>query len=299
MTFTIDETLQIRPRSWLRPQSLFKQLWKTTRIVHYTSGIFSVCLKPASTKRASDIWRMDSQQTYVKGEENLSNWKPRGIGLVRDYVRAQQRKRRATEIEATKAYLRRHRVSAPLHIESEKVTTSQQNLLKKCLTLWTTSSDTLPSSELLSTTPASTKPFNPIKFSPSAVPDAPPLTAEIHTHPKNPVLLKSSFLLTPNPTSHAWTRHFAELRPPYLHLYAVPSGSETATINLRNARIDIDPPVQRLLNGEGGSGARKNVFAVYARGGSWLFAARTEEERSRWVLAIDEGFVGDDGLENL
>lgn len=80
-----------------------------------------------------------------------------------------------------------------------------------------------------------------------------------------------------------------------MHLYAVPSGSETATINLRNARIDIDPPVQRLLNGDGVShgGGRKNVWAVYARGGSWLFAARSEEEKARWVLAIDEGFLGE------
>lgn len=299
MTFTLNETLQIRPRSWLRPTSLFKQLWKTTRIIHYTSGIFTVCLKPASAKRAADIWRMDSQQTYVKGEESLSSWKPRGVGLVRDYVRSQQRRRRATEIEATKVYLRRHRTSSPLSAESEEITTSQQDLLKRCLTLWSTPSHTTLSPKLTPTIPACAESVNSSNPSPSAKMDPPPLTAEIHIHPKNPVLLKSSYLLTPNPTSLAWTRHFAELRTPYLHLYAVPSGSETATINLRNARIDVDPPVQRLLNGEDGSGPRKNVFAVYARGGSWLFAARSEEEKSRWVLAIDEGFIGDGGLEDL
>jgi len=122
--------------------------------------------------------------------------------------------------------------------------------------------------------------------------EPPLLTATIHTHPKNPVCLKSSLLLTPNPTSHAWTRHFAELRPPYLHLYAVPSGSETATINLRNARIDIEPvlPEDGFDQSDHG-GRKKNVFAVYARGGSWMFAARSEEEKGRWVLAVDEGFV--------
>lgn len=74
----------------------------------------------------------------------------------------------------------------------------------------------------------------------------------------------------------------------------MPSGNETATINLRNARIDIDPPVQRLLNDEGvGGGGRKNVWAVYARDGSWLFAAKSEEEKGRWVLAVDEGFIGE------
>lgn len=297
MTFTLNETLQIRPRSWLRPQSLFKQLWKTIRIIHYTSGIFSVCLKPAPTKRATDIWRMDSQQTYVKGEEHLPHWKPRGVGLVRDYVESQRRRQRATEVEATKVYLRRHRSSASMPTTSEELTPSQRNLIQKCLTLWTTRSHLPLSPNFDSTEPTTNE--HPASNGPSSStkPDPPLLTAAIHSHPKNPILLKSSYLLTPNPTSHAWTRHFAELRPPYLHLYAVPTGSETATINLRNARIDIDPPVQRLLNSEGGSGARKNVFAVYARGGSWLFAARGEEEKSRWVLAIDEGFVGEDGLD--
>lgn len=299
MTFTLNETLQIRPRSWLRPQSLFKQLWKTIRIIHYTSSIFSVCLKPASTKRATDIWRMDSQQTYVKGEENLSNWKPRSIGLVRDYIEYQKRRRRATEVEATKVCLRRHHNNAtPLPTESKDLTPSQQGLVQKCLTLWISPSNSATPPKIPTNTPTTIEPSTSADPNMSVKAEPPALKVDIHSHPKNPVLLKSSYLLTPNPTSHAWTRHFAELRPPYLHLYAVPSGSETATINLRNARIDIDPPVQRLLNSEGGSGARKNVFAVYARGGSWLFAARSEEEKSRWVLAIDEGFIGEGGLAN-
>lgn len=292
MTFTLEENLQIRPRSWLRPQSMFKQLWKTTRIIHYTAGIFSVSIRPASAKRASDIWRMDSQQTYVKGEEALTNWKPRGVGLLRDYIRSQQMRKWIAEVEATKVFLRRHRSSLPSPPNSPELTPAQKRLIQRCLELWTLMSNQPPSLVLSSTdtsgVSASVEPRSRPKN------DPPPLTATIHRHPKNPVLLKSSFVLTPNPTSHAWTRHFAELRPPYLHLYAVPSGNETATINLRNARIDVDPPIQRLLNEEegtrGGHG-KKNVWAVYARGGSWLFAARSEEEKGRWVLAIDEGFI--------
>ena len=294
MTFTLDGHLQIRPRSWLRPQSMFKQLWKTTRIIHYTAGIFSVTIRPASAKRASDIWRMDSQQTYVKGEESLSHWKPRGISLLHDYIRSRQVRKGIAEVEATKVFLRRHRSPLPHLPTSVELTSAQKDLLEKCLYLWTLplnkrSSITLsPAERSGSSAPSQSQPQHQPR------PDPPPLTANVHHHPKNPVLLKSSFLLTPNPTSHAWTRHFAELRPPYLHLYAVPSGNETAIINLRNARIDIDPPVQRLLNEEEGTmegRGRKNVWAVYARGGSWLFAARSEEEKGRWVLAIDEGFL--------
>ena len=292
MTFTLQANLQIRPRSWLRPQSMFKQLWKTTRIIHYTAGIFSVSIRPASAKRASDIWRMDSQQTYVKGEEDLDNWKPRGVGLLRDYVRSQQARKRNAEVEATKVFLRRHRSPLPSSPTSIKLTPAQTSLLNRCLHLWTLTSNKSPSLILFPSGPSGS--YASVQCQPQPEPDPPPLTATIHHLPKNPVLLKSSILLTPNPTSHAWTRHFAELRPPYLHLYAMPSGDETATVNLRDARIDVDPPVQRLLNeGEGtrGEQGKKNVWAVYARGGSWLFAARSEEEKGRWVLAVDEGFI--------
>jgi len=295
MTFILDQTFQIRPRSWLRPQLMFKALWKTSRIIHYTSGIFSVSLKPASTKRASDIWRMDSQQTYVKGEEKLSSWTPRGVSLVRDYAQSQQRRQRATEVEAMKVFLRRHRgpISPPPE-NMEELNSHQQDLAQKCLTLWTTPTHTSASPTIPSTTPSPTTNGSSHPQTPAFTKSTPPpLTAIIRTHSKNPLLLKSSFLLIPDPTSHAWTRHFAELRSPYLHLYAVPSGSEMATINLRNARIDIEPKWPEAPSGSGGP-PRRNVFAVYARGGSWMFAARSEEEKGRWVLAVDEGFVGEE-----
>ena len=292
MSFTISQTLQVRPRSWLRPQSMFKALWKTSRIIYYTSGIFSVSLKPASTKRAADIWRMDSQQTYVNGEENLSSWTPRGISLVRDYANFQQRRLRASEVEATKIFLRRHRaaLSRPPE-EPQDLNVHQQNLAQRCLTLWTTHSYSPTHSRIPSSMPESK--INGVHHSSTSTPTKPKppsLKVTIHNHPKNPILLKSSFLLTPHSTSHAWTRHFAELRPPYLHLHAVPSGNETAIINLRNARIDIEP---KLPDDGSGHGRRRNLFAVYARGGSWIFAARSEEEKGRWVLAIDEGLLSD------
>ncbi|KAL9098319.1 MAG: hypothetical protein Q9163_006002 [Psora crenata] len=333
MTFTLLQNLQIHSRSWLRPQSMFKQLWKTIRIVHYTSGIFFVTLSPASTKRAIDIWRMDSQNAYVKGEENLTNWQPRGISLIHDYARFQRARRRATEVEAAKVFLRRRHLAVAEHIHGDSVdqelTAHEKGLLEKSLTLWTSA----PSSEKL-TIPqnlglqaadhASFPPFTPNTQPPASndtsKPSSPPLTATITLHPKNPILIKSSFLLTPitshnsnaaittrnraTTTSITWLRQFAELRPPYLHLYAVPSGNEAATINLRNARIDIDPPIQRLLdpittpngsvvnNSPKTSAGRRNIWAVYARGSSWIFAARSEEDKSRWVLAIDEAFLG-------
>lgn len=285
MTFSVEQQLQIRPRSWLRPQSLFKQLWKSSRITHSASSIFSVLLKPASAKRAADIWRMNSQNGYIKGEENLAGWRPRGVRLIQDFARHQQRRQRASDVEATRVFLRCHKLSTLVRpSDPDQLTDHQRSLIAKCVNLWTTSAEasvvqnrpSTPSS--LSSLPSHP---SPPRLHPTVIPIA-----------KNPSVFKSSYILSPSLASLRWQRHFAELRPPYLHIYAVPSGDEIAIINLGNARIDQDPPVQKLLQSER---VAKNVFAVYAPMRSWLFAARSEVQKGEWIRAIDDAFVGEGG----
>ncbi|KAI4209849.1 MAG: hypothetical protein LQ351_007267 [Letrouitia transgressa] len=295
MTFSLDQNLQIRPRSWLRPQSLFKQLWKTTRIVHTTSGIFSVRIKPSSTKRATDIWRMNSQLAYINGEEVLINWKPRGVGLVRDFSESQRRRQHLRDVEAAKVFLDQ-RSPSQLSENDDQPTPllpNQGSVLAKCVHLWTRKA--LPSH------------IRDSRLSPSDYQDGssvvpsplvPRLFATIHHVAKNPSVLKSSYILAPTVSSVQplrWQRHFAELRPPYLHVYAVPSGDETSVINLRNARIDTNPPVQKLLQSDRVGG---NCWAVYGAMNTWLFAARSEIQKAEWVLAIDGCFAGGNGIGN-
>ena len=288
MTFSVDSKLQIRPRSWLRPQALFKQLWKSSRITHSTSSIFSVVLKPASEKRAADIWRMNSQNGYVKGQETLSNWRPRGVRLIQDFAQYQQRRGRASDVEATRVYLRCHDLSLVQPPElTGPLTDRQRTLITKCLGLWTNSS---PKASILQNRPLTPSP--PSSLPSKSTPSRPHLHPTVISIPKNPTVVKYSYILTPSLTSLRWQRHFAELRPPYLHIYAVPTGDETAIINLCNARIDQDPPVQRLLQSDR---VAKNVFAVYAPMRSWLFAARSEIQKREWIVAIDDAFTGDKG----
>lgn len=281
LVFSLHQHLQIRPRSWLRPQTMFKQVWKTTRIVHSTSGIFSVLLKPAPAKRAADVWRMNSQNEYIKGEESLSNWKPRGVSLVQDFARSHRRRQHAADVEATKVLLRSRQNSPSFSSPKlDGLESHHQTLIQKYVKLWTASSQPLTPPSVSITSSSSSSP-------PSVLPRIQPVVLSIT---KNPSVLKSSYILSPSTSSLRWQRHFAELRPPYLHIYAVPSGDETAIINLRNARIDHDPPIQKLLQSER---VAKNVFAIYAPQRSWLFAARSEHQKAEWIFAIDEGFVGE------
>lgn len=105
MTFSINLFAQILSRSYVRSTSMFASLWQSVRIVHSTSGIFCITVKPTPVKRAGDLWRMNTQNDYVKGEEALANWSPRGVSLIRDHIAANRRKVRLGELEKAQGLL--------------------------------------------------------------------------------------------------------------------------------------------------------------------------------------------------
>ncbi|KAI0885517.1 kinesin heavy chain [Annulohypoxylon maeteangense] len=107
MKFSADVYCQILGRTFVRQTSMLSSLFQHVRIVHSSTAIFTVKLRPAPIKRVGDLWRMNSQHDYVKGEENLSNWGPRGVSLIADYIVAQRKKRRITEIAAAQLFLKK------------------------------------------------------------------------------------------------------------------------------------------------------------------------------------------------
>ncbi|KAL9088625.1 MAG: hypothetical protein Q9165_006145 [Trypethelium subeluteriae] len=303
MTFTLNLSMQIRPRSYLRPKSVFGQLLGTTRIVHSTIGMFAVGIKPTSAKRAIDLWRMNTQHDYVKGEELLSGWSPRGISLVRDFINSRKRRQRISEIEAARSVLSSKALTIQNPVKPTVDSTSdilvldsrQEALLRRTLTLWQTKKE-IP--EIILVKENLEPPANGAAFAPtytSLSPDDqdhtsntnPTLIAEVHYIRKNPSLLKSGSLLTPTPDSTRWARRHVELRRPYLHIHSVPEGDELNAINLRNARIDHQPQLAKLLQRPSA-----NIFAVYAERNTYLFAARTERDKVEWILKIDQSYFG-------
>ncbi|KAF2751037.1 kinesin family protein-like protein [Sporormia fimetaria CBS 119925] len=297
MLFSIDLHMQIRSRTYIRQTSMFMALWNSTRVVHSTVAIFAVAIRPTSVKRATDLWRMNTLEDYVKGEETLSGWTPRGVSLVRDFLANRKRRLRITEIETARSVLSSKALTTfPPSTSSTPLTDHQTNLLTRVLALWKTKSS--PTDIILQ--PANLEPpsqaaaFAPT--SPAAETPAPPtLIATIRTIPKNPDCMKSSYLLTPDPTNSKWIRRFVELRRPYLHIYSVPEGDELNAINLSNSRIDHSPQVARLLGGGNGGAAAAGqmkdcVFAVFAKRNTYLLRARSEREKIEWILKIDMSY---------
>jgi len=105
--FSLPVCVQVVSRSFVRQTSMFASLWQQIKIVHSVTGIFTLQLRPAPIKRVGDLWRMNSQHDYVKGEENLTAWTPRGVSLVADYIAARKRRRMAAEIMAMQNFLKK------------------------------------------------------------------------------------------------------------------------------------------------------------------------------------------------
>lgn len=55
------------------------------------SGMFMVNLKPPMTRQVRELWRLNTANKYVRGEEFIGSWKPRGVSLISDYRAARQK----------------------------------------------------------------------------------------------------------------------------------------------------------------------------------------------------------------
>lgn len=308
MTFSLDLGMQIRSRAYIRQTSLFSlaALWNPIKIVHSTVGIFNVAIRPTSVKRATDLWRMNTKDDYIKGEEQLAGWTPRGVSLVRDFIHIAKRRRRIAEIETARSVLSSKALSVPNLAATAELDDRQTALLERMIALWKTKK--APAEIILNPTNLE-PPTNGAAFaatspleSPSPMPS---LVATVRFIPKNPNLMKSSFLLTPDPTNTRWIRRFVELRKPYVHIYST-DGDEINAINISTARVDHSPQIARLLNGSastngvhGGGGAthKDTIFAVFAKRNTYIFRARSEREKIEWILRLDQSYFSSEGSE--
>ncbi|KAI5298261.1 kinesin-like protein Klp8, partial [Ascosphaera atra] len=165
IVFEMDLRSQMLARSYVRPQSMFKQFWSSTRVVHSTVGIFSIVVRPVSAKRAADLWRMNTQNDYVKGEELLTHWVPRKVSLIRDFFQAQKRRKRIVDIEAARGALG-PRISVP-YLKGRTAISKQKRdeLARKYLSLWKFEKDPI---ENILVTDHTEPPANGAAFAPNA-----------------------------------------------------------------------------------------------------------------------------------
>jgi kinesin family member 1 len=290
MTFSINLCSQILSRSYVRSTNMFASLWQSVRVVHSMSGIFSIAVKPTPVKRAGDLWRMNTQNDYVKGEEVLTNWAPRGVSLIRDYIAAKRRKVRLAELEKAQTFLNKIEFPKPSSpalkngdingdangdvnggMEHHPLSGHEKGLLEKYVGLWKLCHDPITSILTPSNVepptngvPPSRPPPNQNSIHPPSSDDEedalrqPMFLATVTPVSKNTSILKGGYLLTPSSDSTRWVRRFVELRRPYLHIHSVPDGEEICVVSLLNSRIDHSPQIAKLLRRDAASGRGPN-----------------------------------------
>jgi len=102
--FSMDMAVTMQTRD-ARPPSRLVALLSSTRILSKTSTVFRVRLSPPLTRSPKDLWRLDTSEKYVRGEDVLGGWRPRGIAVVEDHTKLVEMERRAADVQAVRVIL--------------------------------------------------------------------------------------------------------------------------------------------------------------------------------------------------
>lgn len=131
--FSTDIAIAIQTRD-ARPPSKLMTFLGSSKILSKTSTVFHVRLTPPLTRSAKDLWRLDTAEKYVRGEEALGSWRPRGITVVEDYSRLVTMERRAADVQAIRVILASMPPKPPT--QANAMVWGGEGLLRKSVDLW-------------------------------------------------------------------------------------------------------------------------------------------------------------------
>ena len=130
--FSMDVAIAMQTRDAGPPLKILT-FFGSNKILSKTSTLFNVRLSPPLTRSAKDLWRLDTSEKYVRGEEALGVWKPRGISVVEDYTRLITMERRAADVQAIRVILA---ASPPKPMSADALVWRADDLLRKSIDLW-------------------------------------------------------------------------------------------------------------------------------------------------------------------
>ncbi|KAH9938671.1 uncharacterized protein B0H18DRAFT_1081243 [Fomitopsis serialis] len=264
--FTMDTAISIQTRD-ARPPSRIFSLLGSTKIIPKTSTVFTVKLSPPLTRSPKDLWRLDTAEKYVRGEESLGVWRPRGVSVVEDYNRLVSMERRAADVQAIR------RVT-----QADAVVWGSEALLKKALALWQKrfghpgeivikeSSVKSGKSSVGMQLAESMKLISSTKVVPESA-DGP--------------TKKGHMLIMIDANENVWERRWFVLRRPYLHVYAHSNETEEVNvIHLDGVNIEVNPEMEALLG-------KKFTFTLFTSSNSYALAAPSFKELQAWTSKLD------------
>ncbi|CAO3672219.1 unnamed protein product [Rhizopus stolonifer] len=137
---SMDIAVRIQGRDANSHFRLFRLLG-STRYLSKCSGVFLVHLRPPMTRRASQLWRLNTAGKVVSGEESLGSWRPRGVSLINDFKRIQARIERKEQVSRTAQTLmlltaRSQTSHKSMNTNKSESSQSQDEKMKRILSIW-------------------------------------------------------------------------------------------------------------------------------------------------------------------
>jgi kinesin family protein 1 len=90
------------------------------------SGMFVIQLKPPMTRQVRELWRLNTANKYVRGEEFIGSWKPRGVSLITDYRVSRKTMMLREEVAAS-----RHALVLAGHPQTKEIRSQSMDEIKK------------------------------------------------------------------------------------------------------------------------------------------------------------------------
>ncbi|GBE79083.1 kinesin-domain-containing protein [Sparassis crispa] len=277
--FTMDTAVSIQTRD-ARPPSRLMSFMGSTKILPKTSTVFTVRLSPPLTRSPKDLWRLDTAEKYVRGEEALGAWRPRGVSVIEDYSRLVSMERRAADVQAIRVIV----ATSPNRItQSDAAVWASEELLKKSLDLWQKQfghrGEIVISQDPTDTDEASVKSG---RTSGSQSTESLKLTSTTKVVPRNDgPTKKGHMMIMVDATENIWERRWFVLRRPYLHVYAHSNEiEETGVVNLKGVNIERNREMEALLG-------KRFTFTLFTASNSYALSAPSLKELHSWTSKLD------------
>ncbi|KAJ4472001.1 kinesin-like protein [Lentinula aciculospora] len=275
--FSMDVAITIGTRD-AKPPSKFLTFFGSTKILTKSSNLFRVKLSPPLTRSAKELWRLDTAEKYVRGEESLGVWKPRGISVVEDYLRLASMERKAADVQATRAILT---TVSPRALQSDALAWRADHLIRKALELWQRrfghhANHVLRQKAVAEESPTAKKIMVADSF------DDLKLISQTKLIPRSNSASKKGYLLVlTDARSGHWEKRWCVLERPYLHMYAQSNEvEEIGIVALTAVNIEDDPLKEALLG-------KPFMFTLFTSSNSHALAALNLKEKQSWVAKLD------------
>uniref|UniRef100_A0A8B9TWY5 plus-end-directed kinesin ATPase n=1 Tax=Anas platyrhynchos TaxID=8839 RepID=A0A8B9TWY5_ANAPL len=260
------------------------------------TGIYELSLckmadtgSPGMQRRRRKV--LDTSVAYVRGEENLAGWRPRGDSLILEHQWELEKLELLHEVEKTRHFLLlREKLG-------DSIPKSLSDSLSPSLSSGTLSTSTSISSQISTTTFESSlvdreKELATKEYSIAAFFRGKYIDIYVGFfvcfcfYFSSSVVSKKGYLHFKEPLSSSWAKHFVVVRRPYVFIYNSDKDPvERGIINLSTAQVEYSEDQQAMVK-------TPNTFGVCTKHRGVLLQAINDKDMNDWLYAFNPLLAG-------